>query len=1313
MRTHFTTGVSRRRGLWNTHGVLRCAAILATCASAAVASSPNLLVDPGAEDVSLENWEASGVAAMLGEQGHTGWNSLRLNVPWTGSNPKRHQWSQTVTNFTGDVTQIYLGAWFRVTEGDAKYFRIKVSVKREGDHWSSLELPVKEDGNYSEWTYLNASRSLSSKAVWAEVKATVEGERNVADIWIDDIAFCAGAAPCAPDPVTPGPASKTSTAPAPAPAPQSTFPCTQTDFADAIGADETPARLPTSRVATDAELAQMKIDPDKLISPDTATRRAKLPRMPSPTTEAVATQRTACPWKGADLVLWHDPVTWGGSVPAKGADVTLPAQKRVLVSSCSLDPGGYGKITVPFGSVLVFADANVHLHATDIEVKGELLIGSPTCRVRTGATITLHGKRGDGRQKGIVVTEKGKLDAFGEVFAPTWSKLAMTAERGSKALVLQRCVSWRPGQSLVVTTTQFKDSRDFDWNTRAVVESVECLRIGCRDYGRVTLKDELRHTHYAATGYYQAEVGMLSRKVVFEGAEDDSPPTDVTPSSCVAVSGRHYSYPCEDAYLTGYGGHVMVGGGPNAAARMSSVEFRRMGQTNNIGRYPVHFHLLGEAGNNSYVEDSAIHQSYYRCVVVHGTNGTRVSRNVAFDAIGHCYYLEGGNEERNVIEHNLGAHVHPIGKTLFDFKEPQTFFDVSASSKLAVPVDVAASPFYISNLYNNVTGNAASGGWSGFAFPSLEEVIGDQKGYNDAYIPMDRPSLSIDGNSAHSTGYWWNLGSCFYNGGFLRYSGSTLVYNGGRNTGKRTAGGNNRRNPGKIPGTENYVPNNFTNLQAALCSVAATDWHRASEWRNIDIADFADRSYNAFGAVLFENTTIKCRTGNTQRFLGISSLETSFADRENMKMFRAYDQGQQHIISGWHVDSCNTASRRVYNSDGKRACAGMWTVPQGVNVPQFQLGVQKVTYEQPPDVYTRFACAFNATKMNSHAGSLLDADGSLSMRNSPTIVGAGDFASGDFWHLHKDAKLCEKLPSSWPMWMCEKDTINIGYIETHFHASKHGDDGDNWYVRAGTVTHWGSSPSEAALRSWDPGVTGPYDHARIGGWFLTFDRGAPRKMDIKYPQVTPGTKLMVAFAYPAGTTFTVTAKTITSQCDPTKELCEAVFTEVQTSEAVRNSPGNVYAFDGTYLYLSIPSVYNLLSKKYSMKWAPANGLMATSAAGITIPWMARGTFSLEIRATCGGTGTYCSGTVTDTAPPACSGGLTRTSINFCGERQVLVTKTKPLSPSPHVTTCDASLSTSGSPGDPPATGAAESAHPNVYVLLALAVATFQGWQMGS
>ena len=75
---------------------------------------------------------------------------------------------------------------------------------------------MEEDGDYSEWTYLSATRSLSSKAVWAEVKFTVEDEHNPTDIWIDDIAFCAGTAPCAPDPVTPGPASTTSPSPPPA-----------------------------------------------------------------------------------------------------------------------------------------------------------------------------------------------------------------------------------------------------------------------------------------------------------------------------------------------------------------------------------------------------------------------------------------------------------------------------------------------------------------------------------------------------------------------------------------------------------------------------------------------------------------------------------------------------------------------------------------------------------------------------------------------------------------------------------------------------------------------------------------------------------------------------------------------------------------------------------------------------------------------------------------------------------------------------------------------------------------------------------------
>ena len=55
-------------------------------------------------------------------------------------------------------------------------------------------------------------------------------------------------------------------------------------------------------------------------------------------------------------------------------------------------------------------------------------------------------------------------------------------------------------------------------------------------------------------------------------------------------------------------------------------------------------------------------RSYFRCIVIHGTNGLQVRRNVAFHVHGHCFYLEDGVEENNWLEGNLAAYVHPIGQ---------------------------------------------------------------------------------------------------------------------------------------------------------------------------------------------------------------------------------------------------------------------------------------------------------------------------------------------------------------------------------------------------------------------------------------------------------------------------------------------------------------------------------------------------------------------------------------------------------------------------------------------------------------------------
>ncbi len=78
---------------------------------------------------------------------------------------------------------------------------------------------------------------------------------------------------------------------------------------------------------------------------------------------------------------------------------------------------------------------------------------------------------------------------------------------------------------------------------------------------------------------------------------------------------------------------------------------------------------------------------------------------------------------------------------------------------------------HITNAANYFIGNAASGGWNGFQFPNLPRAIGAFKNedYGD-HNPWHRPLYEFDGNTAHSSGFYWkNRGPCIYVGGTLIY----------------------------------------------------------------------------------------------------------------------------------------------------------------------------------------------------------------------------------------------------------------------------------------------------------------------------------------------------------------------------------------------------------------------------------------------------------------------------------------------------------------------------------------------------------------
>jgi cell migration-inducing and hyaluronan-binding protein len=165
-------------------------------------------------------------------------------------------------------------------------------------------------------------------------------------------------------------------------------------------------------------------------------------------------------------------------------------------------------------------------------------------------------------------------------------------------------VDWPVGGEVLVTSTALKDSRDWHRNDVSTIQSRK---------GRTLVLTPPLGARHDATDDYQAEVAYLTRTIFIQGAEGDYRPSKqrlACPDPTPALQLGSTTMPCADAFLDGYGAHVMAMG-VNAVLRVSSVELRRVGQTNVLGRYPLHMHLMGNAGENSYVIGSSIHESYY------------------------------------------------------------------------------------------------------------------------------------------------------------------------------------------------------------------------------------------------------------------------------------------------------------------------------------------------------------------------------------------------------------------------------------------------------------------------------------------------------------------------------------------------------------------------------------------------------------------------------------------------------------------------------------------------------------------------------
>jgi hypothetical protein len=427
----------------------------------------------------------------------------------------------------------------------------------------------------------------------------------------------------------------------------------------------------------------------------------------------------------AQGALWSNPATWpSNKVPAAGDKVEIASGKDVILD---VSPPALGGITI--SGKLSFADkTDLELSSEWIMVHGELQIGTEAKPHTHKATITLTNNVKDEQMMGMgdrgIMLSGGTLNLHGDR-TNTWTKLSKTAEAGSTAIEVLNASQWKTGDEIILASTDY-DPRQAERRTIAAISG-----------NTITLDKKLDYMHFGKITFdidERGEVGLLTRNIKVQASAD-----------------------AEQSFM---GGHIMAM--VTSKLFVEGVELNRMGQNLELARYPIHWHLVGE-GKGQYIRNAAIHDTYNRCVTVHGTNNLQVENNVTYNNVGHCFFLEDGIETGNAFIHNLAiqtkchtsnacdpTNLGPFGAASDGLNFKTTGQD---SKDVLIPSDNTVSTYWITNPDNIYRDNVAAGSDStGFwlAFPEHPTGAFQDTDLSKATWPRRTKLREFTGNVAHS-----------------------------------------------------------------------------------------------------------------------------------------------------------------------------------------------------------------------------------------------------------------------------------------------------------------------------------------------------------------------------------------------------------------------------------------------------------------------------------------------------------------------------------------------------------------------------------
>ena len=331
--------------------------------------------------------------------------------------------------------------------------------------------------------------------------------------------------------------------------------------------------------------------------------------------------------------LWSRGTTWGGGLfPLSGDSVWIPTGQSIMLD---ISPPRLYMLVVQ--GALIFDRVDIELDLNYIFVQGGTFqIGTEVEPFQQQATITLHGSPVSQEIPTYGAKVLGcrfcTLDLHGKPVARTHTKLAQTARQGATEIWLTETVDWTANSQILITSTAANGTFE-EFETATLIE---VLSGGTRlRLASPTLYDHLGETISLAGGHafeFRANVALLSRNVVIQG----------DPKSVLDKHGAHIMLHSRshDAIVDRSQGESLTG-------RIENIELRYAGQMGRIGRYSVHWHMIG-AVRNSYFRSNSVHHTYNRMIALHGVHFLRVQNNIGFENLGHALFIEDGAPRQTI-----------------------------------------------------------------------------------------------------------------------------------------------------------------------------------------------------------------------------------------------------------------------------------------------------------------------------------------------------------------------------------------------------------------------------------------------------------------------------------------------------------------------------------------------------------------------------------------------------------------------------------------------------------------------------------------